>query len=200
MIDEWRAFRDGTYEVSSLGNIRRNKPGISTFVGRPVKPIASATGYAQVALASPSGWRRFYVHRVVTEAFIGPCPSGFVVNHKDGQRLNNSLANLEYVSSKENAAHYLRSAVRDRGPSMPKPPKKGLPTGTGHWSNRRPDLVARGERMGASKLTTGDVIEIKKRQFNGEKQNKLAAEFGVSIAQVSRIVRGLRWAHVEVSE
>jgi hypothetical protein len=201
--EEWCEIWDGFYEVSSLGNMRRAKPGISTFVGRPIKPVASATGYAMVALCSREPGRRQptrYLHRLVIEAFRGPCPDGHVVNHIDGNKQNNALSNLEYVTHQENSRHALANLPRFRGPKKEKMPLKGQQTGDRHWSKRMPERVARGERMGASKLTEASVAQIKIRLAAGEQQKSLALEFGVSIAQLSRIARGKRWAHVEVAK
>lgn len=92
MTEKWIPFRSGEYEVSDLGNFRRATPGISTFVGRPLQPLESATGYLQVALRIDGRSLRLYAHRVVAEAFLGPCPVGHVVNHKDCNKRNNALA------------------------------------------------------------------------------------------------------------
>lgn len=199
--EEWRDVPGcDAYQVSSYGSVRRSKPGTATFVGRPVRPTNSPTGYAMVRL-SAAGSRQvpLYVHRAVMLAFVGPCPAGHVVNHRDGNKRNNRLANLEYVTHAENNRHARETLPRHRGPSKPRAPKKGPQTGDAHWSRRHPEKVARGERMGGSKLSADQVADIKLRAANGERQRALAAEFNVSVAQVSRIVRGMRWAHVRAS-
>lgn len=200
MNEEWRPFRDGLYEASSHGNIRRAKPGIATFVGRPVKPVMGSTGYAQIGLSTGNGRQqlRTYVHRVVAEVFMGDCQPGFVVNHKNGDKLDNRLDNLEYVTAQQNAVHARRNLPRHVGPTKPRGPLRGPQRGAQHWSHRRPDLVARGERMGGSKLTAAIVIDIRTRVAAGPRgtQLKLAKEYNMSVAQVSRIVRRKRWAHV----
>lgn len=193
MTEQWREWRDGTYEVSGLGNIRRAKPGISTFVGRPVKPLISAGGYAQVHLASGGKTHRVYVHHVVMEAFKGTRQSGLVVNHIDGTRTNNALANLEYVTQKENVAHALAAGIRRRGPSMPPRQLKGRPSGCAHWTQTQPERIARAERMPHSKMTQETVAAARLRATAGEKQSALAAEYEISPAQMSRIIRGTRW-------
>lgn len=192
MNEEWREVHEGFYEVSNLGKVRRAKPGISTFVGRPVNPVFSATGYAQVHLAG-NVQRRAYIHHLVMEVFVGPRPHRMVINHKDGDKLNNSLENLEYVTQAQNAAHAIKTIGRKRGPSMPKPPLKGIQTGDQHWTKRMPERIARAERMPHSKMDADKVRQCRERASNGEKQVKLAAEFGLSVAQMSRIIRGTRW-------
>ena len=70
-------------------------------------PALRRDGYLFVTLAvSNTHWHKT-LHSMVAGAFIGPRPSGAQVNHKDGNKQNNSLVNLEYVSAKENAQHAL---------------------------------------------------------------------------------------------
>jgi hypothetical protein len=65
--------------------------------------------------------QHFYVHRLVAEAFIGPIPEGFEVNHKDGCKTNANADNLEIVTARQNIQHAIRlglmSSMRgSRGP------------------------------------------------------------------------------------
>jgi hypothetical protein len=191
--EAWKPWRDGTYEVSTLGNVRRAKPGISTFVGRPVQPIASSTGYSQVTLLSDGKRHRIYVHQAIAEAFLGPRPDWHVVNHKDANKQNNAPSNLEYVTHRGNSIHAAENVQRRRGPTMTKAPKKGPQRGDDHWTKRMPDRIARGSRMPHSKLTAEIVMAARSRAASGEKQCVLACEYGVSVAQMSRIIRGTRW-------
>lgn len=193
MNEIWKPWRDGTYEVSDAGNIRRAKPGISTFVGRPVKPMVAAGGYTQAQLKSDGKSIRAYVHHVVMEAFVGDRPKGMVVNHKDLNRQNNALANLEYITQKENCAHALSHGSRARGPSMPPRPLKGKQMGESHWTHRMPERIARADRMPHSKMTPETVAMARDRVAGGEKQCVVARDFGISVGQMSRIVRGTRW-------
>ena len=195
MAEIWRLIHDDFYEVSDMGNIRRAKPGISTFVGRPCLPICGSAGYAQVALSGLKT-RRAYVHHLVAEAFIGPRPDGYVVNHIDANKQNNARANLEYVSRKENSAHALRNVVRRIGPRKPPTPKLGRPVGDSHWSKRLPDRIARGSSMPHSKLTAALVVSARTRVANGELQSVIARELGISMGQMSRIIKHQRWTYV----
>ena len=95
------------YEVSNLGRVRvvteNNCP--TSHVGKIIKHVI-IKGYHIVCAYSRTG-RRYSVrvHRLVAHAFLGPCPKGKQVNHKDGIKSHNSVDNLEYVSSKENIRH-----------------------------------------------------------------------------------------------
>ena len=58
--------------------------------------------YFRVILRGPRHSRRScYIHRLVWEAFVGEIPKGYIVHHKDGNRQNNSLSNLQLVTAKE---------------------------------------------------------------------------------------------------
>lgn len=198
MRERWRAFFDGYYEVSDMGRIRRAKPGVATFVGRPVQPVSGPGGYPQVQVCGGGKIRRMYLHHIVAETFHGPRPRGFVINHKDLDKSNNAASNLEYLSSRDNAMHALAVGRRRKGPMMsPRPLKGGPQFGDAHWSRRRPDLIARGERMGGSKLKARDVRRIRSFRASGWTMQKIADRFGVSLAQISRIIGGTRWSHIK---
>ena len=70
-------------------------------------PALRRDGYLFVTLAVDNTHWHKTLHSMVAGAFIGPRPSGAQVNHKDGNKQNNSLDNLEYVSAKENTQHAL---------------------------------------------------------------------------------------------
>lgn len=198
MSEVWKEFANGFYEVSSLGNVRRAKPGIATFVGRPISPIKSGTGYAVISVNDGSGKQKVrYLHHVVAEAFIGQRPDGFVVNHRDGNKQNNEAANLEYVSRKENAVHAVRTISRYVGPKKPPREKKGLQKGDAHWTRRDPSRIARGDRMPHTKMNAEIVRSLRARVAAGEKQIRIAEELQIGVAQISRIVMHKRWSYVQ---
>jgi len=195
-METWKEVCNGFYDVSDLGNVRRAKPGISTFVGRPVSPMACGSGYQQVQLNDGQTSKRFYVHALVMLAFVGLRPKGMVINHKDLNKQNNRLENLEYVTQKQNCAHSFMAQGRKRGPKKPASEPKGRPTGDSHWSKRNPEKVARGSRMPHSKMDAEMVVEARTRVAAGETQSAVAKEMKVSVAQMSRIIRRTRWTYV----
>lgn len=71
-----------------------------------LKPNKTANGYLKVVLMGSGGSRiTVNVHRLVAMAFLENFNEGYVVNHKDGNKENNSVDNLEWVSPKENIVH-----------------------------------------------------------------------------------------------
>lgn len=91
---------EGHYQVSSLGNLVSHKYKIRT----PLK-LYSNRGYLRVHLRLNNVRKSFYVHRLVAFVFIGNQHGKSEVNHIDGNRTNNRLSNLEWVTAHENATH-----------------------------------------------------------------------------------------------
>lgn len=111
MKEEWRTISVcDRYEVSNFGNIRRadNK--------KARNPSTFNTGRRMIGFGINGKISNFSVYSLVCEAFIGPRPAGAVINHKDGNKTNDRLDNLEYVSQRENSNHYLR----DKHKSLPR--------------------------------------------------------------------------------
>lgn len=102
MREQWKQsdFADGRYIISNLGRI------INTTTGGFVKPMINNSGYYK--LSNSFTKTNCYVHREVAKLFIGEIPEGFIVNHKDGNKLNNSVYNLEIISQSDNRNHALQ--------------------------------------------------------------------------------------------
>ena len=96
--DEWILKALDYYDVARDGTIWRKN---STY---PLK-WQDKNGYAQVGLFIDGRAKNVSVHRVVAAKYLGP--SSLSVNHKDGNKLNNHISNLEYMSLEDNYNHYL---------------------------------------------------------------------------------------------
>lgn len=100
MQELWKTIEEAPgYEISSEGRVKNKKSG------RILKPQAfGATGYKQVSLkvTGKDKFQKRYIHRLVAQAFIPNPDDKREVNHIDGNKLNNSLSNLEWVTSSEN--------------------------------------------------------------------------------------------------
>lgn len=102
-MEQWRVLqRLPMYEVSNLGRVRSIKKGKE----RLLKQCLASSGYHLVCLSDNKKGSTNYVHRLVAEVFI-PIDdiNRAVVNHKDKNRLNNSIENLEWVTHTENMFH-----------------------------------------------------------------------------------------------
>lgn len=102
--EEWRPISgfDG-YEVSSMGRVRSFKGRHDGH--RELRQRRDAYGYMIIGLWQ--GRKQFTalkVHRLVLEAFVGPCPPGLETRHLDSDRTNNRLENLAWGTRLENAS------------------------------------------------------------------------------------------------
>lgn len=81
------------------------------FKVRKLRQFISATGYFCIDLKINGKKKRYYAHRLIANAWYGDNPS-LVVNHKDGNKTNNRLENLEFCTQSENVRHGIRLGKR----------------------------------------------------------------------------------------
>lgn len=177
MNEEWKGVVGWPwYEVSSLGRVRHGARILST--GR------CESWYATVTLYGPGLRASAMVHRLVMAAFVGPCPPGMQVNHKDGIKRNSTLDNLEYVTVSQNQQHAVDLGL--------------VPSGHRHHWHARPETHARGEQNGNVRLTAAQIVEIRRRLGAGQRGVgvAIAREFGIAKSTVSQIKKGRTWQHV----
>ena len=111
----WREVKgfNGFYEVSNLGRVRsvthfaRNNinGGMRIVKGSVLTPYKMPNGYLQVQLCKGEKRNKYYVHRLVAEAFIKNDSHLPEVNHIDCNKSNNSTDNLEWTSHRNNQIH-----------------------------------------------------------------------------------------------
>lgn len=106
-MEEWRPVKDyeDLYEVSNMGRIRsldRTSLDGRSLKGEIMKPTICSCGYSQIRLVKNGVRKSYMTHRLVAIAFI-PNPNNLPeVNHKDENKLNNSIDNLEWCDRKYN--------------------------------------------------------------------------------------------------
>jgi len=98
-MEEWHTIQEfPNYDVSNLGNIK------NITSEKILKPTVKS-GYYQVSLVNNENKQNFKVHRLVALAFIENPENKSDVNHKDKNKLNNNLSNLEWMTRRENNIH-----------------------------------------------------------------------------------------------
>lgn len=154
------------YEVSCSGQFRRI--GGDVLEGNE----AGKWGYRTVTLTKGKKRRKVFVHVAVAMTFIGNAPAGRpLVDHGDGNKGNNHVDNLEWVSHGENQRRAYRLGL-----------KKAKPL--------------KGERNPNAKLSAAKVREM--RATAGVSQRQWAKRFGVSRAAVRLALKGATWNHEDV--
>lgn len=151
---------EGKYSVTEDGKVWSYK------TNRFLKPFLTKRGYEVVDFMVKRKRQKFLVHRAVAITFIpNPCNKE-QVNHKDGNRLNNRLENLEWCTNQENRDHAL---------------KYGL------W-----DL--RGEKNYQKKLSWKKVKDIRTRYLKGDiSLRKLEIEYGVCAQMIHDVIQNRAW-------
>lgn len=161
---------EGRYQVSNYGNVKslpRKTHNANKYIKEKIlKPCIGNVGYKMVSLSKNGKGTLKTLHRLIAQNFI-PNPDGLpCVNHIDGNKLNNYVGNLEWVTYSGNIVHAFRT---------------GLMTS------------ASGERAGMSKLTSKDIYVIR-YLLNKKVANKFIARiFNVNPSTISSIKRGKIW-------
>lgn len=107
MKEIWKPIKnyETYYEVSNLGNVRNYK------TKKILKGDINTCGYRRVVLYAPVK-KRFFIHRLVAYHFCDGYQEELIVNHKDGNKLNNMADNLEWVTRSENDLHAYKNDLR----------------------------------------------------------------------------------------
>lgn len=119
----WRSIANSKYEVSNKGRIRSidrvYNSNNNTFTdGRIIRPNQNGHGYLFV---NGNNRRLGYVHRLVAKAFLGDAKNSnkLEVNHKNGNKSDNSVENLEWITPKDNKLHAQVTGLLKTGTDSP---------------------------------------------------------------------------------
>ena len=133
-MKDWRTIEGyPEYRVSSEGDVescKNNRHGVSDEYHAIRQRICPTTGYKQCTITDGKNIKTLNVHREVAKAFIPNPDNKPQVNHKDGNKLNNNIDNLEWVTREENIQHAYRTGLNRphmTEEDMAKGRKLGLP-------------------------------------------------------------------------
>ena len=159
------------YQINNNGDVQslrckwgeRNPPKILT-------PYIDPIGYVRIGLSINSKTKTYCLHRLIANAFIPNPLNKKEVNHIDGNKQNNELSNLEWVTRAENAAHAVKNKLCAWG-----------------MSNHR------------SKLTDKDVLIIRMIFIpkKGGNRSRLAKQYNVSVRTINSVVHKESWQHLD---
>lgn len=160
----WKQIENFDYEINSEGVVRR----ISSK--RIKKSFKRKDGYIGIQLyKAKDKVVNYQLHRLIADAFISNPENKLYVNHKDSNRENNSLDNLEWVTFEENVKHGYE---------------------LGYATNK-------GSNNGFSLLTEQQVLEIRKRRVEEKlTYQKLATLYNVSYGCIAGIIQKTNWKHI----
>lgn len=150
-----------------IGGQKRQPIGGRFMKIHQVAPNRTNHSYSYVDLYKGCKRKREYLHRLVAKAFI-PNPLNLPeVNHKNYDRTDNSIFNLEWMSKIDNMRHGLLKRK-----------------------------TALGEDASRTKLKTSQILEIRRLATNGTSRYELATNFQMSYSGIKAIIKRETWKHI----
>lgn len=106
---------EGLYQASNFGNIK-SLPNKNHKDEKILNPTINSSGYLKVELYKNRKAKDFYVHRLVASTFLPNPDNKPQINHRDGNKSNNSISNLEWVTASENQKHSIEHGLHAPSP------------------------------------------------------------------------------------
>ncbi len=132
-----------------------------------LEPTRNAAGYDVISTTRDGKESQFRVHRLILEAFVGPCPDGQEACHNNGVRDDNRVCNLRWDTHAGNMADAVKHGT-----------------------------MARGSRSPVAKLDGAKVRRIRSMYNAGRTLAEIAEHFGVDRSVVGRVVNYKTWKHI----
>ena len=184
ICEVFKDIPDTNYQIGCFGNIRNKKNG---HINVPFD--RNRTGYVRAILFDGKGGKkRYFVHRLVAEVFLPNPENKPMVNHIDGDKTNNCVENLEWVTASENMQHAYYTLKRGMGfaygfgrPEVVWNKGKDIKT-------LRPEI---GKKVAATRLKhfssrNVDIITLYK---NGHRVKDIAQRYNLCTRQIHTIIK-----------
>ncbi len=168
--EEWSDIEgyEGHYQISTFGRIKSFSNGKIKIL----TPYVTPNGYLMVSLFSGKKKKRLSIHRLVAKTFI-PNPKNLpVVDHKFGNKFDNYVENLEWVSYAENTARAINMGL----------------------------VKTKGEENPCAVISDEDAAYCRKVYIRRDKEFGAAAlgrKFGISKSSMCKIVTGKSYKHIK---
>lgn len=173
-MEIWKQIEgfEGLYEISSYGRVKtlRSSPKLKSgdFLSNSIEcAIRNGKGYKTVTLYKNKVGKQLMVHRLVAKAFIPNPNNKPQVNHKDADKHNNNVDNLEWVTNLENKEHSVLNG-----------------------------LSGKGEKNSMAKLTSKDVKYMRYLYSIGIKPAILAKKYNICKQHLHSIVKFKSWVNI----
>lgn len=153
--------------ISTQRKIKNTKNQEYILKEKILKPFLNKNGYWVITLRKDKKSYLKYVHILVAETFLNKLKYNYIVNHKNGNKLDNYVENLEWCSYSENNFHAYKT-----------------------------NLKPKGEKFYNSKLKEKDVLNIRKEYKNLNNYNILAKKYKVSRATIRDIILYKTWKNI----
>lgn len=176
-METWKSIvgYERLYSISTEGRIK------SHFHNAFLRPADNGKGYKFVWLNKNGRRERFYVHRLVALVFIPNPQNKPQINHKDCNRSNNYVENLEWVDNYEQMQHASRNGKLH----------------SSDFQKQQTSIANSGTKSHLSKLTDINVREIRDiKKKTGLSNIKIADMFGVNRETIGYIIRCKTWKHL----
>ncbi len=193
MNEQWKEIVEYPgYHASTLGRIKIKTMGTERLLKIGIQKV----GYISVRLTNETISKTYGLHRIILQTFNPTDDPTLEVNHKDLNKSNNRLDNLEWVTRKQNMDHAAENGRMDfryrtgeehhaYGKEIPEETKLKM-SESHNKNNDHPNY----------KLTDEQVYEIKKKRFEGTDLETLALNYNQTIANISMICSGKRRAKI----
>lgn len=156
---------EGSYQISNFARLKSFKLGKE----KVRKPSLHRGGYLSVCLYKDGQYKNCFIHRLVAETFIANSENKHEVNHIDGNKFNNYVGNLEWVTDCENKKHAIENGL----------------------------MKSAGSNNPCAKLNEEKVITIREMYSSGKFSLKeLSKIFEVSDSLIGQIVQYKIWKHI----
>ena len=159
------------YAISTHGRVMRTAGGRGATPGYILKSSLDGVGYPFVVLGYKENRKPRDIHVLMLETFVCTRPQGLECHHKDGNKQNNHLDNLEWVTKSQNALHAHRTGLSG---------------------------ACRGEDHPNSKLTEDDVRVIRALPAfpHGPSTHTLAKQYNTSPTCIHDVLKRRTWKHI----
>ena len=166
--EKWKVMPlfEGRYKVSDIGNVMHTKRNVLK------SRFTDERGYLRTGFYQNGKTKIMTIHRCVALTFIPNPENKPEVNHKDGEKLNNHISNLEWVTTQENIAHAIRNGLFHDGSH------------------------SRGELNIKSKLNKNKVLDIRAKHKLGVSAKDISKEYNICLSTTYRIITGKYWKHI----